>query len=166
MCLALALVPTLEFGDDRSVGRTLSGEHTVTGYRTEVHHLGLGLKDVAYLLHHLVGLLQCISRRGAHVEHHHTLVFLGHKTGLGGTQQEHKQYDRGCESYPSHPAMVEEEHHATLVLAHHCIEGGVVGGTDTGIESLLHLTTFSGGLHHHGTERRTERQGRNHGETY
>ena len=49
------LRPVFQSDDAHTVGVTLSGDHTETGYLLEVTDLGDALKSFAYLFHNLVG---------------------------------------------------------------------------------------------------------------
>ena len=61
--------------------------------------------------------------------------------------------------------MVEEEHQAFLVFAHHGIERSVVSGADATVQATGILLTARR-FHHHGTQGRTESQGVQTGDTY
>ena len=161
------LRPVFQFDDTHTVGVTLPGDHTVTGYLLEVADLGNPLQSLAYLSHDFVGFGERTARSRRYVDHDRTLVLVGHQTRLGRVHQQDERRNGDGEGGPHQPLVLDEEHHAVLVLVYQCREDRVEGLAEACGEVVLHLAVLIQiGLQQQGAESRRERQGVECRDTY
>ena len=154
------LGPVFELDDTHTVGRSLSGDHAVTGDLHEVADLGDVLDAVRNLLHDQVRLGESGTRSGRHVDHDRTLVFIGYQTRLGGIHQYDERHEGESKRRPHQPLVLDEEQHAVLVLVDHRTERGVERLAEAGGEVVAHLSVLVHvGFQQQGAERRRERKG-------
>ena len=158
--LVRTLVPVLEFDDGHTVRRTLSGDHAVTGHLHVVANLRNAVDALRNLLHDLVGLGERGTRGRGDVDHDRTLVLVGNQTRLGGVHQQNQRRDGQAERRPHQPLVLDEEHHAVLVLVDQGSECRVEGLAETRREVVAHLAVLvEVRLQDHGAERRRQRKG-------
>ena len=158
--LVRTLVPVLEFDDGHTVRRTLSGDHAVAGHLHVVANLRNAADALRNLLHDLVGLGERGTRGRGDVDHDCTLVLVGNQTRLGGVHQQNQRRDGQAERRPHQPLVLDEEHHAVLVLVDQGSECRVEGLAETRREVVAHLAVLvEVRLQDHGAERRRQRKG-------
>ena len=80
-------LPILQLDDTHTVGRALTGDHTVAGHLHEVPDLGNGLDAGGDLFHDLMRFGERSARSRCDVDHDRTLVLVGHQTRLRGVHQ-------------------------------------------------------------------------------
>ena len=153
------LRPVFQFDDTHTVGVTLPGDHTVTGYLLEVADLGNPLQSLAYLSHDFVGFGERAARSRRYVDHDRTLVLVGHQTGFCAVHQQNQADHCQTQRCPSEPFMFDEEHDAALVFLEHGTESRIVSLAEPGREVVLHVAVFIDvWLEQQGAERRGKSQ--------
>ena len=86
------------------------------------------------------------------------MVFLRDEARLRRLHKVNQQPHSAGQCCPRHPAVVDEEHDALLILPHHGVERGVVSRLHPTVEALGALRAV-GRAHDHGAEGGAEREG-------